>query len=185
MDTLAQLVVSFADSITTGRIEIFNEISLQHEFGLFLRGKVPSYKVQFERNVAFFFSPTHSFTKREIDISIFSPDKSELTCAIELKYPRNGQYPEQMFNFCKDIAFIEELHDAGFSAAGLVIFVDDKLFYNGRNDGIYGYFRSGIPIHGRIRKPTGGKDSETWVRGSYSVKWKQVLGAMKYAVIDV
>ncbi len=28
---------------------------------------------------------------------------------LELKYPRNGQHPEQMFSFCKEIAFVEEL----------------------------------------------------------------------------
>ena len=185
METLAQLIGPFAKSIASGRTEIYNEFSLQHELGVFLRGTLADHRVQFERNVAFFFSSTQSFTKREIDISIFSPDKSELTYAIELKYPRNGQYPEQMFSFCKDIAFAEELHNAGFCATGLVVFADDRLFYSGPSEGIYGYFRGGRTIQGRIKKPTGRKDAETWVRGSYSVKWNPVLDALKYAVIEV
>lgn len=185
METLAQLIGPFAKSIASGRTEIYNEFSLQHELGVFVRGTLADHRVQFERNVAFFFSSTQSFTKREIDISIFSPDKSELTYAIELKYPRNGQYPEQMFSFCKDIAFAEELHNEGFCTTGLVVFADDRLFYSGPSEGIYGYFRGGRTIHGRIQKPTGRKDAETWIRGSYSVKWNPVLDALKYAVIEV
>ena len=61
--------------------------------------------------------------------------------AIELKYPRNGQHPEQMFSFCKDITFAEELVEAGSRHAAVIIFADDPLFYRGRSNGIYGYFR--------------------------------------------
>lgn len=125
------------------------------------------------------------FTKREIDISIFSPDMKGLAYAIELKFPRNGQYPEQMFSFCKDIALAEELCVAGFCIAGLVIFADDHLFYSGRNEGIYGFFRDGRPLNGRIQKPTGSKDTETLIRGSYVVQWRPIVDSLKYAVIEV
>lgn len=37
--------------------------------------------------------------------------------AIELKYPLNGQYPEQMFSFVKDIKFMEEMKELGFNEA--------------------------------------------------------------------
>lgn len=59
----------------------------------------------------------------------------------KLKYPRNGQYPEQMYSFCKDILFIEQLKQAGFARTLLIIFADDPLFYNGYGGGIYDYFR--------------------------------------------
>jgi hypothetical protein len=124
---------------------------LQHELGILLRPHFPNDKVQFERNVKDFFPErVSSFTKREIDISVFSTDKSQLKWAIELKYPRNGQYPEQMFNFCKDVAFAEELRAAGFSQAGLLIFADDKLFWDGPTAGLYGFFRNGMPLRGSV-----------------------------------
>src|SRR5260370_41252409 len=98
MGVLGDLIDEFGATVRDGRAEIYNEFSLQHELGMFLRGKLPSFKVQFERNVSYFFSSKASFTKKEIDLSVFSADRSELKYAIELKYQRNGQYPEQMFN---------------------------------------------------------------------------------------
>lgn len=186
MGALTDLIASFVESIASGGTDdIYNEISLQHELGVFLRGRLPNYKVRFERNVTHFFESKSSFTKREIDLSVFSPDRSDLKYAIELKYPRNGQHPEQMFSFCKDVVFAEELSDAGFTAACLVIFAEDHLFYEGPQDGIYGYFRGGRPIHGRIQKPTGKKDAEVVVRGSYSVRWQPISGSLMYAVVEV
>ena len=185
METLAALIAPFVESVASGQTEVYNEFSLQHELGISLRGALRNHKVQFERNVSSFFPPKASFTKREIDISIFSTNKKELACAIELKYPRSGQYPEQMFSFCKDVAFAEELCAAGFRAGGLVIFADDRLFYSGPTDGIYGFFRGGQPLHGRIQKPTGSKDAEALVRGSYVVRWNQIVDSLKYAVIEV
>lgn len=185
MGDLSDLVSTFVESVASGRTEIYNEFSLQHEFGIFLRGKFPGHKVQFERNVAAFFESKAAFKKKEIDISVFSEDTHELKYAVELKFPRNGQYPEQMFKFCEDISFAEELGAAGFSTAGLLVFADDHLFYEGPTDGIYGYFRGGRALHGQIQKPTGKKDAVVTVRGSYSVKWKPISGPLMYAVIEV
>ncbi len=108
------LLGHFARSVAQNHIEIYNEISLQHEFGVFLRNAQRDSKVQFERNVSYFFPATNDFLKKEIDLAVFSQDKTALHYAIEFKYPRNGQYPEQMYSFCKDIAFLEQLKRAGF-----------------------------------------------------------------------
>jgi hypothetical protein len=185
MEPLEDLIAPFIQSVASGRTEIHSESSLQHELGISLREKLRDSKVRFEQNVSSLFPSKSVFTKREIDISICSSDMKHLEYAIELKFPRNGQYPEQMFSFCKDIAFAEELSVAGFHIAGLVIFADDRLFYSGRNEGIYGFFRCGRPLQGRIQKPTGSKDTETSIRGKYVVQWKPVVDLLKYAVIEV
>jgi hypothetical protein len=186
MGTLHDLIAPFAVAVASGLTEVYNEFSLQHELGIFLRGKLPNYKVQFERNVSFFFPSSNvAFTKREIDIAVYSLSKKGLRYSIELKYPRNGQHPEQMFSFCKDVAFAEELNAAGFQTAGLVIFAADHLFYGGATEGIYGFFRGGQPLCGRIQKPTGRKDAEVNLRGCYDVIWKPISGSLKYAVIEV
>lgn len=175
----------FLDAIAAGRSEIYNEFSLQHELGIFLRTRMPKYVLRFERNVSYFFGAGSRFTKREIDISIFSADKSDLHCAIELKYPRNGQHPEQMFSFCKDIAFLEELRRAGFANAVFLVLAEDPLFYRGSGDGIYSFFRNGRPIHGRIKKPTGSKEGEVSIQGNYQVDWKEIHGHLRYAIVEV
>jgi hypothetical protein len=180
---MIKTIEMFIDLVKHRKIEIYNEFSLQHELGIMLRCQLPDWNVQFERNVGFFF-PAGKFIKKEIDISIFSPDKSKLRYAIELKYPRNGQYPEQMYSFCKDIQFIEELKQAGFEKAFLVVFADDPLFYSGKGDGIYGHFRKGNTLHGLVSKPTGEKGETLKLSGSYRVQWASVAGSLKYALIE-
>jgi hypothetical protein len=185
MPTLGDLISQFVRSVESGSIEVYNEFSLQYELGLFLRSQLPDRKVQFERNVRFFFPAGTVFTKREIDISIYSPEKRELSCAVELKYPRNGQYPEQMFSFCRDVMFVEQLRRAGFNSAGFVVFAEDPLFYQGASEGIYCYFRGKQALHGRIQKPTGRRDEEIFVEGTYPIEWKSISGPLKYAMIEV
>jgi hypothetical protein len=183
---ITDLIAPFVGSVASGRTEVYNEFSFQHELGIFLRAKLPNHKVQFERNTRLFFG-SKRFTKTEMDISVFTPDMSDLAYAIELKYPRNGQYPEQMFGFCKDVAFAEELNAAGFRAAGLVILADHHLFYQdqGQEKGIYAFFRGGQPLCGRVRKPTGCKDDEVVLRGTYSVQWKPISVRLQFALIEV
>ena len=112
--------------------------------------------------------------------------------AIELKFPRNGQYPEQMFSFVKDLVFLEQLKAAGFGQAALVIFADDPLFYEGPTSGIYDYFRARKgtlvaeqKLCGQITKPTGSRDEELLLHGEYLVTWKPVRDKLRYAVIEV
>jgi hypothetical protein len=185
MSELAHQIQEFATSVSTGCTEVYNEFSLQHELGMFLRQRMPTFKVRFERNVSFYFPSAASFSKREIDISVFLPDTNYLRYAIELKYPRNGQYPEQMFSFCKDIAFAEELNLAGFCSTAVLILAEDPLFYRGPSEGIYGFFRGQRPLHGLIRKPTGTKDAVVNVVGTYIVQWKPISNPLMYALIEI
>jgi len=181
--TMIEIVESFVQGVKREQIEIYNEFSLQHEMGILLRSQFPNHKVQFERNVSFFFG-TGKFIKREIDLAVFSSDKATLSYAIEMKFPRNGQYPEQMFSFCKDILFAEQLKKSGFKQTFLIIFADDPLFYSGNGKGIYGYSRQKKKLSGSVQKPTGRKDETIQLSGSYEIQWIPVSGDLKYALIE-
>jgi hypothetical protein len=185
MVNLLSSIAKFTQQLQSCEIEIYNEFSLQHELGIFLRNKHPEWKIQFERNVSHFYGEKKNFTKKELDIAITSKDGTDLLSAIELKYPRNGQYPEQMFSFCKDIAFAEELHKFGFKQTVFLVIVDDPLFHSGNADGIYGYFREKKPLTGVIKKPTGTKGDDVTIDGSYIVDWAPINDRMKYAVISI
>lgn len=180
---MLEIIDKFIDKIKKTQIEIYNEFSLQHELGFVIRSFLPNQKIQFERNVSFFFD-TNKFVKKEIDIAVFSPTKSELHYAIELKFPRNGQHPEQMFSFCKDIQFAEELKANGFKRTFLVIFAEDRLFYEGFGEGIYAYFRNMKKLNGMITKPTGLKNETLNISGNYIVEWRNILNNLKYSVIE-
>lgn len=175
---LEQNITEFIDCIEEGEIEIYNEFSLQHELGIFLRARLVGYKIQFERNTKFF--GIEGTVKHEIDIVIYNEKEKH---AIELKYPRNGQYSEQMFSFIKDICFMEELKEVGFDSTYCLTIVQDKNFYSGsKEEGIYGYFRGQDTVRGMIAKPTGKKDENYIIKGNYKIEWMSCSDFRYYVV---
>lgn len=153
------------------KIELYNEYSLQHELGIFLRNKCPNYSVQFERNTNFFGIKTVT-VKQEIDIAVF--DKNE-KFAIELKFPRNGAYPRRMFQFVEDICFIEQLKLNGFTGGCAVSLVDNMNFCTKqglKTKGVYSYFRNKESITGVINNPLQNNGpTRLIVNGSYKAIW--------------
>ena len=178
---MENMLLDFMRLIGNKKVEIYNEFSLQHELGLFLRQRLVDYKIQFERNTNFF--GINNTIKHEIDIVVYNDNEK---FAIELKYPRNGQYPEQMFSFIKDIKFMEELKMKGFDKTYCLTLVDDKNFYSEskrKTDNIiYSYFRNKNIIHGGIRKPTGSKDEDLNIDGNYLIKWQKCEDKRFYIV---
>ena len=67
---LKDLVHDFFKTVTNQNIDLYNEFSLQHELGIFLREALTTYKVQFERNVSYFTNDNKTI-KKEIDIAVF------------------------------------------------------------------------------------------------------------------
>jgi len=175
----------FIEKVSQNEIDIYNEFSLQHELGIVIRNHTNGLKVQFERNISYFNLENNNFVKKEIDISIFH--ENELVCCIELKYPKNGQYPEQMFSFCKDIKFMEQVKRAGFKKTFVIIFADDECFYNPKNSSkiIYGYFRNRLRLTGKVTKPTGSKKEELFIKGSYTIVWNDIKDSLKYTIVEI
>jgi hypothetical protein len=179
-------IEEFAKAVGSGDVEVYNEFSLQHELGVFLRHHLPAHKIQFERNVSYFDMNKSMLEKKEIDLVVSQRDPAAHLSAIELKYPRNGQVPESMFSFCKDIAFLEQLVAAGFKSAYFLAFADHAHFYSGNGSGIYGHFREGLPITGTINKPTGkNKDQYVTIKGSYVAQWLPVSSNTKFCLVRV
>ena len=185
MENIEELIEDFAEKIGSGDVEIYNEFSLQHELGCYLREKMQGRKIQFERNISYFNPRREKFIKKEIDISVFTCEENRfrLEVAIELKFPRNGQMPVQIYEFIKDIKFAEELRQAGFENTFAVIFVDDSNFWKGKPEGIYGYFRDQQTIEGSIKKPLAKNDEQIDLKGKYKVEWQGVNDKLKYAII--
>ena len=184
------IVTNFLTDVAARKIEIYNEFSLQHELGIYLRNELrgTTYKVQFERNISDFGRISNP-VKKEMDICIFNDKTKDRLCAIELKFPRKGQYPEEMYKFIQDISFLEQVKQfLDFKESySFVVVKNDKidkghLFYSGNKyDGIYKYFRhekdkSPEPIIGpdTIKKPTGDRkeiDSVSIVHSYPPINW--------------
>lgn len=185
LDLQAQLV-GFMKRVSDGSIEIYNEFSIQFELAIFLRANLPKeYKIQLERNINYFGLDKEHFLKKEMDIVVFNPSTEEKHC-IEIKYPTNGQYPEQMFSMCKDIKFLEELVDAGFSDSYCLVVVNDPLFYSNKGEeGIYRLFRKEKRLKGTIQKPTGKKDITYHLNHEYKIEWNDIREGEKYFIATV
>lgn len=178
---LGYLLYDFMELIKNGTVEIYNEFSLQHELGIFLRNRLSKYKVQFERNTRFF--GISGTVKHEIDIVVYNDNEK---MAIELKFPMNGQYPEQMYSFIKDICFMEQLKNAGFSRTYCLTVVNDKNFYSGtKQDKIYSFFRKTNPISGEIIKPTGKREDRVFLNNEYRIEWINCGSTIKYYLIEI
>ena len=180
-DMLKRLLYEFMDMVEIGEIEVYNEFSLQHELGIFLRNRLKDYKVQFERNTKFF--GITGTIKHEIDIVVYN---EKVKYAIELKYPVNGQYPEQMYSFIKDIIFMEELEGNGFDGTCCLTMVKDKNFYSGKKiDGIYSYFRGDAVLAGSVNKPTGKILESVSLKNEYKIEWQGKSEQLRYYIIDI
>ncbi|SUT89663.1 Uncharacterised protein [[Actinobacillus] rossii] len=177
-------------------IEIYNEFSFQHELGIFLRIRKKlndkGYKIQFERNVKDFgYIPKDKNEKKEIDIVILNKYKNDEKYAIELKFANttNGQYPEKMFSFIKDIHFMETVKAEckGFVRNYCITIVEDENFYKkkGKIDGIYAYFRNGKQITGDIEKPTGKEKYSISLEKTYQIIWQKFGENKKFYIVEI
>ena len=210
---LREKLEEFIGLLKSGEIEVYNEFSFQHELGYFLRNHLKQnpgdFKIQFERNFKEILEVsddeidarfgTKKVRKKEIDISIFQgPVK---LASIELKFPRNGQVPESMYSFVKDVKFLEGLTLSKnkksinmFKEGFFICLVDDSLFYQGgsKNDGIYEYFRrkeKNVRICKETKKPTGKNiESEEYtirLNKEYVGEWLPIKDEMHYLLIEV
>ena len=175
MVNIHQLIEDFMNTETPVK-GVYNEISLQLELGIYLREHLPkdSYWVQFERNITSYTeSNTDAFVKKEMDI-VVEDTKAKEKYAIELKFPVNGQYPEQMKAFLKDIRFMEQVLGVdGFVGASVLTLVEDKLFYTpAKVTGFpYDVFRTEANPQREIRVP---KDCYIGIENTYKGVWKPI-----------
>ena len=189
---LGRHVEEFLGAVGKREIEIYNEFSLQHEFGIWLRQHLgdPTIKIQFERPVSFF-GVRNRLTKKEIDLACFT-STSATQAVLEFKFPRAGQVPIQMFKYCQDVAFLEELvlKEKRFPFGYALFVADDSDFYRGNRHQpgtIYACFRGGVPLRGRIEKSTGKEEPPVELVGEYRIEWRSVQGVsdLQYAMIMV
>ena len=145
---MLKLLKNFWNYVQSKNIAIYNEFSLQHELGIYLREKKPGYRVEFERNIKYFgINKSCGKLKSEIDIVIYNANEKY---AFELKYPRHGQHTKRTYQFLTDISFMEYVKEKGeFRNTYVMTVIDNDA--NGQRyrignkrgaNGRYQYFRS-------------------------------------------
>ncbi len=144
----------------------------------------------FEKNIKDFELNKKNFIKKEIDLIICNWCEK---IAIELKFPLkdNWQTPEQMFNFIKDIKFIEQLVESEkFDKWFFIILTDSKLFWDkeitNKKNKLYKTFRSeNIKINWKYKKPTWENKEEIEIKNKYEAEWKNTRNNRRYFCIKI
>lgn len=179
------LINQFVKEISLKKIEIYNEASIQHELVIFLRSHLSNYKIQFERNISVFGLDKKRFMKKEIDLVIFNTDNHDIY-AIEIKFPNNGAYPNQMLIICEDLKFLEELKQSNFTKCFCLVFANDDNFWNSKGSRhIYQKFRKEKVFEGRFEGKINQKKLRINLNGSYKINWKSIDGFGKHFLISV
>lgn len=176
----------FISQITKGKIEIYNEASVQYELAIFLREIIPNYKIQLERNVTYFKQEKKNFVKKEIDIVLFNHTQTK-KFAIEIKFPINGEYPIQMFHFCQDVKFLEQLKESGFTDNFFLAITTQSNFWSdqGREGTIYEKFRKEKELYGEIKNQIGDSIEKVTLNGRYKINWLTINDTMRYFVMRI
>ena len=175
----------FTFQITKGKIEIYNEASIQYELAIFLRDVLPNYKIQLERNVSYFELNKKHFLKREIDIVLFNTTKTR-KFAIEIKYPLS-EVPIQMYKFCEDIKFLEQLKESGFTDNFFLAITPQSQFWSNysKKDTIYEKFRKEKELYGTIKNQIGDSKEEVTLKGRHKINWLTINDSTRYFVMRI
>lgn len=185
----------------SGRIS--NEAALQFELAYCLRkmmGQNSEYTLFFEKNAYQLCNETKGvLRKTEIDISIIQKkitndiEIDDRMCAIELKFPRNKRYPEEMFMFVEDVKFLEQLIcKCKFREAYSIVLVDDLLFTDKSESkrilrkGIYAPFRNHEKFEQEYEPPTKSKSKGTIkLSRSYEITWESLGNNLWYYILAI
>ena len=95
-----------------------------------------------------------------------------------------------MYQFVKDIKFLEELKSTGkFSQCFFIVVTNEKGFWDGRETGgIYSFFRENKTLEGKIPKPTGKNENKSCkLSQGYKVEWKELdnYKDFRYFIVEV
>lgn len=180
------LLDEFVFHITKGKTEIYNEASVQYELAIFLREKLPHFKIQLERNVKFFNLEKKNFVKKEIDIVLFNNSQTK-KFAIEIKFPTSIDYPNQMFHFCQDVKFLEQLKEAGFTDNFFLALTPQSNFWSdsGKKGTIYEKFRKEKELYGEIKNEIGDSTEKITLSGRHKINWLSVNDTVRFFVMRV
>jgi len=194
---IKSLITEFVELIESGKVEIYNEASLQYELAIFLRNKYPDHKIQLERNISYFglpklkFEKKEKFKKKEMDIIIFK-DKNNLKNAIiiELKaiIEQGKARPVTVFEWIKDLKFLEQLKSEGAECYSIFFTDEDKFLSGTKNVGnLLKDFRN-KKVEGTYEKHQKSNHEHKPIKlsNSYSFDWKEIKNTkLRYFIIEI
>jgi len=103
------------------------------------------------------------------------------------KIQNNGEYSIQMFHFCQDIKFLEQLKKAGFTDNFFLALTPQRNFWSdtGKKGTIYEKFRKEKELYGEIKNEIGDSTEKVILTGRHKINWLSVNDTVRYFVMRV
>lgn len=187
-----QKFADYCNKRNWGFDQFTSEFTFQFRLCRFLESENSDISIELESNVERY---KHTgLTKKEIDLDILTSNSSKI--AIELKFHRDkGTYNIGMFNYCKDIKFLEELTEKNFEKGYAIIFTTIPEFYtrpikaqnpkNIENIHLYNCFRENFSIEGQLQIRTGSLNKQLNLACTYPLNWVDFTENIKACIIEV
>jgi hypothetical protein len=188
------VIKKFIEYAKNNRLEIYNEFSLQFELAFYLRkvlGK--NFKIQLERNTSFL-NLQCDLIKKEIDILLFKDIRAlNEVFIVELKtvIDQSRARPITVFNWIKDLKFLEQLKSAGVGGCySLFVTNNDLLISNSKRanttsillpDFRKGKIQGTYSSHSKSPK----KGESICLSSEYTYKWEEFVNGQKFFLLDV
>lgn len=186
-------------------LENFNEKSLQHNLGEFIKQKLNhKYIIQYERNLSYFVSLqkyVHNLNKEEIDILILKKDtpknihtSAKPKCIIEIKFLKSftqslSKQTENLTQWMQecllDLEFIEQCEYNDIPAISLILSDDSRIYSKSKSGkagrkrkyiNLWDAFQNGITLSSNVIQQINGKINKSFqITKSPSLKWKELI----------
>jgi len=189
-------IEGFFDFARKNDLEIYNEFALQFELSFYLRETLgKGFKINLERNISYL-GLQNDLVKKEIDILVLDDIASlNNVIVVELKaiIDQNTTRPINIFNWVKDLKFLEQLKSAGVGKCySLFVTNNEKLWtetFKYRSNTklrLLPDFRS-RKIYGTYSThATPNKNNKTISLDSeYTFKWKKFVREQRYFLIEI
>ena len=172
--------------------EFTSEFTFQFRLCRYIEDSFDNQNIELESNINRY--KLFKLSKKEIDIDILTNDSEKI--AIEIKYIRDfGSHNIGMFEFCKDIKFLEELVEQSFSSGIAIIFTTIPNLYtspnselkpkNIENINLYNAFRINKNLRGELKIKTGKMDKSLILKNSYPLQWIDFTPNIKACIVNI
>lgn len=168
-----------------------SEFTFQFRLSRFLDEKYKIENVELEVNIQKY-NIDKKLSKKEIDLII--EDKKKII-PIEIKFLRDkGSFNIGLFEFCKDINFIESLIENNFKTGYAILFTNLEEIFNHtkksnpkhiENIYLYDSFRVQKKISGNYQIKTGNLHKNIIIKSTYKIEWLDFLNNIKCCIIKI
>lgn len=189
---MLEIIQHFFKYFSQTPFELYNEIGLRHELGIFLKKYYPELNVKLDYPVSRMFNPIPRLANKDADLYIIESGVQKHVVEIKMPKDENASHID-LYRAVLDLKFLEQLKSHGYDSCISVFLTKRKNIWESTNGGIYKKFAGDSVIIGSVTKdeiqPFLIHGGPIEIEGTYKAKWESVHDAKgdeyKYYIINV